>query len=789
MDLKKKRFLPCILLVLMLGLAACGGKKGGAGNGDKDNKNAEELVPEFSYVANFMAMPDDVQAYNAAFGDKAMYYVKTDFDEETYQSSSSIQKISFENGSFGSSQKLLDLSNGEYVNKIVADASDNLYLYCEKNPEMPEEATEEELDQYYQNAYANTKRLIVKLDGQGQKVYETDITELVKDYDYFYPEYFVVDDLGRAFLCSYDTDVFLFDEQGIPVGTAEINTQNGWMNAIGIAKDGKAYVAFQQYTQDGSENLLYEIDFDGKKIGKTYKNVPASNGNGEIVRGKDCDVLFFDSSAVYEYSIEKEEGNKILTWLDCDIDGSLVSALIPGADGKMYAILNDYETGAVEMSELVKVRTEDIAKREVITVGVIYENSSLARKIVEFNKSNDQYRIKMKAYMDANDWSDTSYNDAIANLTNDLVNGAGPDILDLSSLDIENLTSKGVLEDLMPYLEKSNALSKSDFFDRILEAATYDGKLTYLASGFTLETLAAKTSIVGNKMGWTLNEMKELKKAWPNSELMEYATRESVLYMMMIMNKSAFLDTSKAECNFDSAEFKSLLEFAKSFPEDYDYENQRLTPFKLKDNSLILTDASIYGFDEIQSISSYFDGEAYTFIGYPTSDGGNGCILNPIDQYGMAAKSEHKDAAWAFLESLLTSQGGNDWRYGFSSLKKQFEADKAKALDVKYLYDENGEIMKDEDGNPMYENAGGGWSMIGDDGEEWNYVYRPVTKEEADMVDKLLEKATVINVSMDTELNKIITEEAQYYFQGNKSVDDVANVIQNRVNLYLKENY
>ena len=39
-----------------------------------------------------------------------------------------------------------------------------------------------------------------------------------------------------------------------------------------------------------------------------------------------------------------------------------------------------------------------------------------------------------------------------------------PDILDLSNLDVKELASKGVFEDMTPYLEKSSVLSKDDFF-------------------------------------------------------------------------------------------------------------------------------------------------------------------------------------------------------------------------------------------------------------------------------------------------------------------------------------
>ena len=51
----------------------------------------------------------------------------------------------------------------------------------------------------------------------------------------------------------------------------------------------------------------------------------------------------------------------------------------------------------------------------------------------------------------------------------------------------------------------------------------------------------------------------------------------------------------------------------------------------------------------------------------------------------------------------------------------------------------------------------------------------------------LLESA-VPAYSFDNEIFKIIEEEAEGYFQGQKTVDDVAGIIQSRVQIYVNEN-
>ena len=780
-----------MILALSLGAAACSGKNGGeSAAGGKDLKAGEELAPEFSYVAKYSSMPDEIDAYGMTVAGKTAYALKYETDETNWTSTSKLVKLTLENGAFGNEQEVFTFDNSVHASGFTADANGNLYYVAEKSPEMPDDLdTEEEYNAYYENVQRNIKRFLVKVDANGQKVYESDLNDATKDLEYFYAQFVVADAQGRCYLYSYDAGILLFDAEGKYAGKIDVNT-SGYMYSMGMAKDGKVYGAIMDYSGEGPSVSLQEMDFDNKKMGKAYKGSFGGNGNMQIFPGKDCDVIISDGTALYEYTFEKEEANKILTWMDCDIDGTSVNNVFMDDNGTFYAMISDYTTGTTDLAELTKVKTEEIAKRETIVVGVIYNDSELSRRIVNFNKTNEQYRIKMKAYMDANDWSEKSYTDAIANLTNDISAGNGPDILDLSGLDIANLANKGVLEDLMPYLEKSTVLNKNDFFEKILKAATFNGKLAYVTSGFILETLAAKTSIVGDRMGWTIEEMLAVGKQYPNAELLEYADRNTIMQMMMMLNKEAYYDLANRSCSFDSKEFKDLLAFAKTFPEEYDYQNQRLTPFKLKDNSLILMNVGIYSFEEIQSAIAYFDGEPCTFIGYPSDNGGNGCILMPREQYGISTKSEHKDAAWAFIENIIAENVNESWRtYGFSSLKSKYEEQKKEALDVKYMYDENGEIVKDEKGNPIYENGGGGYTMVGDDGETWDYVYKPVTAEEADLVEKLLNGASVIDASMDRELNAIIDEEAQSYFTGSKSVDEVASIIQSRVDLYLKENY
>lgn len=71
-------------------------------------------------------------------------------------------------------------------------------------------------------------------------------------------------------------------------------------------------------------------------------------------------------------------------------------------------------------------------------------------------------------------------------------------------------------------------------------------------------------------------------------------------------------------------------------------------------------------------------------------------------------------------------------------------------------------------------------------GGEFSIDVYAASKEQVDRVREMIDMARN-GESMNSEILNIILEEADRYFEGNKSVDDVAAVIQNRVQLYLNE--
>ena len=778
-----------LTLALLLTGTGCGGKGGEniSGTQEQGSGTYEELVPEYLYVPEYYNISgENVQLYNAVISNGKLYGAGYEYDELTETYCTWLSGMDIAEGEVKNSQKVIAFPQNVSMDQFCMDQQGNFYVVERKQQETEQEETSspEDYGQSTQPQY-----FLSKYDSQGNQLYQAGMDELTRDMEWFYVQNMAVDQKGRCYLSGDEGAIYLFDESGAYAGTAKVDGVN-WISGMGTGKDGKVYICYNDNSGDVRGSLLTEIDFEKKQKGATYANFVSMNGNGNLIPGISQDFLVGDETGLYEYSLEKQEATRLLSWLDSDINGSHVSRYFAMADGSIAVLVNDWDTGSTEFAVMKKMKSEDVTRAETVVLGTFYSDSSLSSSVVNFNKTNGKYRVVIKSYMDPNSWSETAYEDAINTMNNEIISGNAPDIIALDMVDVSNFVSKGVLEDLSPYLDQSSVVSRKDFLPQVLEASTVNGVLTSIPDSFSLQTMMGLTSLLGSRKGWNITEIMEFAKEHPKGELFQYAQKSSILTSFLIYNQAQFLNREKAECYFDSSEFKSLLQFANTFPEELDYENMdnRLEPLRIADGSLLLVEAYISSFDDIPSYLAYFDGKDVSFIGYPTSQG-NGTVMRLGSRYGISSKSQKKEGAWAFMEYLLSRDVLNDWSfYGFSSRKDVFEQQKEKATKVEYVLDENGEPMLDENGEPIWQ-GGGGWSMSDEYGNEWYYENKPLTREEADMVDDLLQGATSLDNMLDQELMNIVTEEAGSYFAGNKSVDEVAGIIQNRISLYLKENH
>ena len=180
-----------------------------------------------------------------------------------------------------------------------------------------------------------------------------------------------------------------------------------------------------------------------------------------------------------------------------------------------------------------------------------------------------------------------------------------------------------------------------------------------------------------------------------------------------------------------------------------------------------------------------------TFAGVPTgaAAGSSFTLRRPV---AISASSQAKEGAWAFVRSLLLPGGylyTDSWggmeistSYGFPMNRGDFEA----LLEPQWCrVDGDGEIILDKDGQPIEAPISEMPIRIGDPLVMAAYQMAP-TQAQLDRFWALYNAIEHVD-SYNQDLMDIITEQAQPYFAGDKSLAETARLIQNRASLYVNE--
>lgn len=407
----------------------------------------------------------------------------------------------------------------------------------------------------------------------------------------------------------------------------------------------------------------------------------------------------------------------------------------------------------------------------------MYVDYDIKARIVEFNKNNDTYRIQLKEYNMY--WNPEDYMAGYTRLNNDIISGKMPDILLVdSSMPFDSYIAKGLIVDLYPFLAADEELSKEDFLANILDAFSVKGKLYELVPEFQVQSLVGKTSLVGERAGWDMQEFQEFIDSMPEGmQSFREVSRNEILNSILMITKDEYIDSASGKCSFDSDEFIRLLEFANQFPEEFDYSvfdqedywEKRESDYREDRVALMPVYLSrYYDFNRIQKGDF---GEDVTLIGYPSKSRNGSAIRANSRTFAMAAKSGSQEGAWEFLRYYLTDEYQDQVTYCFPIKKTALQKLEKEATERPYWENEDG--TKEYYDDTYYING-------------VEIIMEPMTAEEAAEFTQFLSGLTLVG-EYDTSMIDIVMEEAAAYFEGQKSAQDVASIIQSRMRIYISE--
>lgn len=225
---------------------------------------------------------------------------------------------------------------------------------------------------------------------------------------------------------------------------------------------------------------------------------------------------------------------------------------------------------------------------------------------------------------------------------------------------------------------------------------------------------------------------------------------------------ATFVDQESGKANFESTAFIDLLK-----------EVKRLVDEKVIDpaaSNVIFRETHINSLGdyvrEMKQSQFYPNNSDFKSKLYLRPNGSGqeaGGYFRTYQTVGLNAKSEVKEEAWHFLKFLMSEEMKDAASSsGFPVNKKSYAWIAEKAL-------EKGKVESDQPFGPL------------------KGVTYDITIEDIDDLEKFLVNAKYPVQFKESKINEIITEESHAYFTGQKSAEEVARLIQNRVTTVLNE--
>ncbi len=419
--------------------------------------------------------------------------------------------------------------------------------------------------------------------------------------------------------------------------------------------------------------------------------------------------------------------------------------------------------------------------KQILTVASLGAyNYSICETMCRFNETNPEYFMQIdtryilnKFYANGTNSSDVEEEEhaqlELGNqLSIDLMAGEGPDII-INGADFAQLNNDNYLLDLSTF---ASNLDSNNYFTNIIDASRTDGKLFQLPLSFRVNGIVTDvTNVASNQVGFTYDEYVEFVTNVCNGAD-PLSNGSQVNYFISELEIISDSIVENGNVNYDCDEFRALAQYVNDHVNnkiETDSEEEYEMGFGI--NTVPAT------VENIDSIERYINVvinnlTEKTMLGLPTYDG-RGPVAGCASSVGVNANlaSSEKDAALSF---------------------------------VSYLLDDNTQQMLGfENGIPVNRNA---FTAVGEAcinhhniDLERNYS----TWTEADFrnngmnpnpieISKLdLLEQTILSVgsfvSVDGAINAIVREEIPAYFEGQKDLDSIISVLNNRVQTMLNE--
>lgn len=480
-------------------------------------------------------------------------------------------------------------------------------------------------------------------------------------------------------------------------------------------------------------------------------------GGGDGLYTKHLDEL-------YEVDLNAMTGSEIYSGslCNCNLVELQNSSLISASEDD-YVFYS--ENGAIYICS--KANSNPNSGKKVLEAasvdGLSYE---IAEAVYKFNRDNASYFILYNDEYESglvDDEHEFNRDDELfyiagADLSDklvvDIMAGEGPDII-LNSSEYLQLNNENCLIDLSQYVGE---LDSNIYFTNIIEASKKNGKIYQMPVSFTLSGLVVNRNVIGDVSGFTYSSYDSAVDNLCNGKDPLSVNNSRLQYMDELIN-SGFdrLINEEGTPDTEGEPFRQLIEYCAG-ADEISYNNWNLEQGIISEDGTDGYNLPI-NYRSIDNVTEYVNilEDCNNLCGLP-ADIARGPSATVVASIGISESCANPEAVWEFAVTLLDAE--------VQSNSEALPISKA-AL---------GELMDSavEEHNEMVDRLGdlGGFSRLEPD-------YSAVCQ------DYLMGINSV--TGCDTAMLMIVNEEVQAYFAGDKTLDEVFALIQNRCNLVTNE--
>ena len=544
---------------------------------------------------------------------------------------------------------------------------------------------------------------------------------------------------------------------------------------------------------NGGKNELFELDLkSGELTPLNADDYEWMNKNlRTAVQGSDGMMYFLTGYGISRINARLKTSEEVFNFSWSDLNGGFMDEFeIVECSNDRFVLLGQYDSGSVysgttaDKVEIVELTRADKNPNAGKTVLELYAQEGVGNgidkytgeAIITFNQTNKKYFIEVASRYDLNEFyddSDVNVNNedtmkmaqvrAQAGMSNkraiDIMNGDGPDIL-INTSAYGQLNRSEYLVDLSPYVKD---FSSDDYFTNIIEGARINGAIYQIPVSYSVEGILTNAKYAGSSgKGFTLEEYAQFVDEVANGK--DPIMYGQAMYFSMLFNNMSdeFIKDGKADLSDPR-----FVELAKYVKDNVNEKGSSLNGSTSLEMPAYCT--GCYGMGgfwhrvyEVEHTDSNM-----TMLGYPSVDG-SGPIYSPTCSVAVSTQAADVKACCEFVKILLSD-----------------EVQTRIAMDDNFVLNRKAFISGGAAGIEYYNQGGTGC----DGGASFGVSL--VFGKEYTMQNVYDVESIILNCSKmkyeDADIRIILIEEMPPYFLGQKDLDSVINIAQDRIQKVLDE--